>query len=189
MPESASEKGMTVTMDENKYTLADAAGITYLDKGNARFFKDGDFIGAEITGEDGERVSHKRVWLHRSFPFDRPNEYISVQNKDQEELGLIRRIGDFDSDEAKIITDELERKYYTPAVSRIITLKETRGFSFWRVITDSGELNFTLQDTSKSIVRIGADRAFIFDICGNRYEIKSLSALDKNSYRKLELYL
>ncbi len=176
-------------MSDNKFTLADAAGIVYLSAANSTFFKEGDFIGAEIENKEGERVRHERVWLHRSFPFDRPNEYISVQNKDQEELGLIKNISDFDDGTQKVINDELERKYYTPNVLKIITLKETRGFSFWKVMTDTGEQNFTLQDTSKSIVRIGEDRAFIFDICGNRYEIKSLSALDKNSYRKLELYL
>lgn len=176
-------------MNESVFTLADAAGIVYLTKDNAVFFKEGDFIGAEIRGEDGECVRHQRVWLHRSFPFDMPFEYISVQNKDQEELGLIRSIDAFDKESQELITAELERKYYTPTVTKIMTLKETRGFSFWRVMTDAGELNFTLQDTSKSIAKIGKDRAFIFDICGNRYEIKSLSALDKNSYRKLELYL
>lgn len=176
-------------MSENKYTLADAAGIVYLDPSNARFFKEGDFIGAEIRGEDGNYVRHSRVWLHRSFPFDMPLEYVSVQNKDQEELGLIRDISAFAEEEKTVLTGELERKYYTPEIKKIMTLKETRGYSFWRVITDSGELNFTVQDTSRSIARIGADRAFVFDICGNRYEIKSLSALDKNSARKLELYL
>ena len=176
-------------MNESTFTLADAAGIVYLTKENARFFKEGDFIGAEIKNKEGEAVFHQRVWLHRSFPLDMPFEYISVQNKDQEELGLIKNVDDFDEAAKALITAELERKYYTPAVTRIMTLKETRGFSFWRVMTDAGELNFTLQDTSKSIVRIGNDRAFIFDICGNRYEIRSLSALDKNSYRKLELYL
>ncbi|MBQ2729940.1 MAG: DUF1854 domain-containing protein [Clostridia bacterium] len=176
-------------MSEKVFTLADAAGIVYLEKENVRFFKEGDFIGAVIKGEDGEEVTHKRVWLHRSFPFNMPFEYISVQNKDQEELGLIRSLSVFDEGERALLTAELERKYYTPKISRIMTLKETRGFSFWRVMTDAGELSFTLQDTSKSISRIGADRAFVFDICGNRYEIESLSALDKNSYRKLELYL
>ncbi|MBR6676372.1 MAG: DUF1854 domain-containing protein [Clostridia bacterium] len=176
-------------MKDSVFTLADAAGIVYLTKDTAHFFKEGDFIGADIKGEDGETTHHLRVWLHRSFPLDMPFEYISVQNKDQEELGLIKSISDFDADERDIITAELERKYYTPTVTKIITLKETRGFSFWRVMTDAGELSFTLQDTSKSIARVGADRAFIFDICGNRYEIRSLSALDKNSYRKLELYL
>ncbi len=176
-------------MNENKYTLADAAGIVYLSSENATFFKEGDFIGAEIKNEDGEVVRHTRVWLHRSFPFDRPNEYISVQNKDQEELGLIKDISAFDKAIAEIIIAELERKYYTPEIKKIMTLKETRGFSFWKVMTDTGEQSFTVQDTSKSIVRIGGDRAFVFDICGNRYEIKALSALDKKSYRKLELYL
>ena len=179
--------------DVSKYTLADAAGIIYLDSTNAKIFKDGDFIGADITApdENGEMktTSHKRVWLHRSFPFDMPFEYISVQNKDQEELGLIRNISVFSDEEQALLVGELERKYYTPKVLKILTLKETRGFSFWKVTTDSGEQSFTLQDTSKSIVRIGGDRAFVFDICGNRYEIESLSALDKKSYRKLELYL
>lgn len=176
-------------MSENVYTLADAAGIRYLNGENSRFFRDGDFIGAEMEGEDGETVRHGRVWLHRSFPLDMPDEYISVQNKDQEELGLIRSISVYDEETARLLKDELNRKYYTPTITRIITLKETRGFSFWKVMSDSGELTFTLQDTSKSISKIGNDRAFIFDICGNRYEIKSLSALDKKSARKLELYL
>ena len=180
-------------MTDKKYTLADAANIVYLSGENAVFFKSGDFLGARITAadENGEmkECEHARVWLHRSFPFDMPFEYISVQNKDQEEIGLIRKLGDFSPDEQALLRDELERKYYTPKVKKILTLKETRGFSFWKIISDAGELSFTLQDTSKNVVRIGRDRAFIFDICGNRYEIESLSALDKNSARKLELYL
>ena len=182
-------------MSENKniYTLADAAEIVYLTKENAKFFKNCDFLAAEITApdEDGnlKTEKHERVWLHRSFPFNMPEEYISVQNKDQEELGLIKKLSDLASDEVDLVRAELERKYYTPKLKKIITLKETRGFSFWQVITDAGELSFTLQDTSRSIAKIGEDRAFVFDICGNRYEIESLKALDKKSFRKLELYL
>lgn len=182
-------------MSDNKniYTLADAAGIVYLTEENAAFFKSCDFLGAELTlpDENGEMKTERfeRVWLHRSFPFNMPFEYISVQNKDQEELGLIRSLSAFSEETAELIRAELERKYYTPKIEKIITLKETRGFSFWRVISDAGELTFTLQDTSRSISRLGEDRAFVFDICGNRYEIESLSALDKKSFRKLELYL
>ena len=176
-------------MEKNIYTLADAANIVYLDKSNCSFFAEGDFIGAEIETGEGERERHQRVWLHRSFPFVMPFEYVSVQNKDQEELGLIKNISDFDEETQELLKEELSRKYYTPVITKIMTLKETRGFSFWKVMTDAGELSFTLQDTSKSISKIGENRAFIFDICGNRYEIESLSALDKNSYRKLELYL
>ena len=179
--------------NKNVYTLADAAEIVYLNKDNAKFFKSCDFLGAELTLPDEEgnlkTEKYERVWLHRSFPFNMPEEYISVQNKDQEELALIKSLSDLPEEAATLVREELERKYYTPKLKKIITLKETRGFSFWQVITDAGELSFTLQDTSKSIARISEDRAFIFDICGNRYEIESLKALDKKSFRKLELYL
>ena len=179
--------------NKNVYTLADAAEIVYLNKDNAKFFMSCDFLGAELTLPDEEgnlkTEKYERVWLHRSFPFNMPEEYISVQNKDQEELALIKSLSDLPEEAATLVREELERKYYTPKLKKIITLKETRGFSFWQVITDAGELSFTLQDTSKSIARISEDRAFIFDICGNRYEIESLKALDKKSFRKLELYL
>jgi len=179
--------------NKNVYTLADAAQIVYLTEENAKFFKNGDFLGAELTlpDEEGNLKTERfeRVWLHRSFPFNMPWEYISVQNKDQEELGLIRKVSDLGEGSEAFVKEELLRKYYTPKITKIKTLKETRGFSFWQVISDAGELSFTLQDTSRSIAKISEDRAFVFDICGNRYEIESLSALDKKSFRKLELYL
>ena len=179
--------------NKNVFTLADAAKIVYLNGENAKFYKNSDFLGAELTLPDEEEnlktEKHERVWLHRSFPFNMPEEYISVQNKDQEELALIKSLSDLPDEAAALVREELERKYYTPKLKKILTLKETRGFSFWQVLTDAGELSFTLQDTSRSIAKISEDRAFIFDICGNRYEIESLKALDKKSYRKLELYL
>ena len=46
-----------------------------------------------------------------------------------------------------------------------------------------------LKDTFKSIIRVGDDRAIVVDADANRYEIESLSALDRNSFRKIELYL
>ena len=63
------------------------------------------------------------------------------------------------------------------------------GTSLWKCNTDAGELEFTLQDTSRSISVIDGDKAVIVDANGNRYEISPISALDKKSMRKLEIYL
>ena len=63
------------------------------------------------------------------------------------------------------------------------------GFSYWQVETDLGEMDISLQDTYRSINRIGEVRAIVTDIAGNRYEIENLDALDRSSRRKLELYL
>ena len=57
------------------------------------------------------------------------------------------------------------------------------------VETPGGIRIMNLKDTFKSIIRVGDDRAIVVDADANRYEIESLSALDRNSFRKIELYL
>ena len=186
---------MEITTDKNdkaengeKITgLFEAAGVVYLDFGNCRFVKHGDFLGAEISV--GEAKSYGRVWLHRSFPYELPENYISVQDADGEEIGLIRSLDSYDEEQKALIGAELARKYYTPKIERILSLKETHGTSFWKCLTDAGELSFTLQDTSRSISKVGGDAAVITDMFGNRYRIASLKGLDKKSMRKLEIYL
>ena len=80
-------------------------------------------------------------------------------------------------------------KYFSAKIIKIISVEEKFGNSVWMVETSNGHRVMTLKDTFKSIIRIGDDRALIVDEDANRYEITSLSSLDKNSFRKIELYL
>lgn len=183
-------KNTAKSTEENREKITglfEAAGIVYLDFDNCRFIKRGDFLGAKIN--TGEAKEYERVWLHRSFPYEKPENYISVQDSDGEEIGLLRSLDSFDEEQKALIISELARKYYTPEIKKIISLKETHGTSFWKCVTDAGELSFTLQDTSRSISRVGEDSAVITDMFGNRYRISSLKRLDKKSMRKLEIYL
>ena len=173
---------------ENSVSLKEAANIKFLTPEEASFYQNGDFVGAEIKEEDGKK-EYDRIFLHRTFPFEMPDNYISVQNSDSDEIGMIRALSDFDNKTQEILSGELQRKYYTPKITKILSLKETRGYSYWKVLSDAGEITFTLQDTQRSISKVGADRAFITDICGSRYEIPSLENFDKKSMRKLEIYL
>ena len=68
-------------------------------------------------------------------------------------------------------------------------VKERFGFSYWDAETSAGRLTFTLQDTFKSMVRAGGGRLFLFDVDGNRFVIEDTEALDRRSYKKIELYL
>lgn len=172
-------------MEEKRITLDEAAGLSYLTAESISFSKKGDFPAAKLANG----TEYDRVWLHRVFPFDLTEEFISVQTKDNEEIGIIRRISDFDADTQNILRRELERKYFVPKIRKIVTLRERRGFSYWKVETDIGEMELSLQDTYRSITKINEDRVFITDISGNRCEIESVSALDRKSQKKLELYL
>ncbi len=172
-------------MEDKRITLDEAAGLSYLSPEDIYFSKNGEFPRAKLA--DGEE--YDRVWLHRVFPFDLSDEFISVQTKDNEEIGIIRRLSDFDEEVQKILCDELDRKYFIPKIKKILTLKERRGFSYWKVETDIGEMELSLQDTYRSLTKIGDDRLFVNDISGNRFEIESLAALDRKSKKKLDIYL
>lgn len=130
-----------------------------------------------------------RVLFHRAFPFEKPEEYISVQDEDGREYGIIRKLSDFDGKGRDIVDKALSRKYFCPEIKRIRKLQEQFGYSCWEVDTDVGAMELVLKDTFGSIIRISDIYLIINDISGNRYVIPDVSALDRKSYRKIELYL
>jgi hypothetical protein len=180
---------MENTEIKNEIMLEDAAQIIKLDGSNASFEMKNGFLTMTLK-KDGEEKHYDRVFLHRAFPHELLWEYISVTGEETREIGLIYSIKDFDSEAEAILKTEIERKYYSPAIAEINSVKERYGFSYWRVKTEDGrQLSYTMQDTFRNIIHTGEDSAMLVDVDGNRYTIKSISGLDRNSYRRIELYL
>ncbi len=155
--------------------------------------KDRPAVETVALGDGKVEKIAERIFLSRAFPFDMPYEYISVLDRDKKEIGFIRTLDDFDEPERTLLKNELETKYYTPVIKRIIQVKERYGFSYWKCECEFGEHSFTLRDTFRSIIKAykpnGAQRIYILDIDGNRYEIPDVEKLDRMSYKKIELYL
>ncbi len=164
------------------------SGVLFLTRENAAFRKSGDFLALDLKTESGE-TSHARVFLHRCFPFDSADAFISVLDRDSTEIGLIRTLDALDNASRALVEEELARKYFCPKITQITSIKEKFHFSHWCVATELGTLEFTVRDTYRSMLRIGAERVFISDVDGNRYEIERLSALDKKSLRQIDTYL
>ena len=164
--------------------------VKKIDKSNATFCMKNGFLSMTKKEENGEEKVYDRVFLHRAFPFELLWEYISVLDTDQIEAGIIFNIEDFDEEAKKLLTEELERKYYEPRIKSIVSLKERYGFSYWEVIcTDGRNVKFTMQDTFRNIIRVGEDRAILLDVDGNRFVIESVMGLDRKSHKKIELYM
>ena len=156
-----------------------------ISKENATFSMKNGFIFMACP-KDAEP---RRVFLHRDFPFDHPWAYISVLSAENMELAFIQSVDLFEGEEKEIIVRELERKYYTPSIKKILSVKDRFGFSYWDVETETGKVTFTLQDTFKSISRAGDKKLFFSDVDGNRFVIENIEALDRKSHKKIELYL
>ncbi len=156
-----------------------------ISKENAKFIMKNGFLFMACP-KDAEP---RRVLLHRDFPFDHPWSYISVLSTDNVELAFMQSVDLFDDEDKALIVRELERKYYTPSIKKILSVKDRFGFSYWDVETESGKVTFTLQDTFKSISRAGDNKLFFSDVDGNRFVIEDIEALDRKSHKKIELYL
>ena len=180
----------------------DLAEILYLTKDNARFYlTQNGFPAMEAVipkrGDDLELVADKtpvkqdfgRVYFHRCFPFETPDEFISVLDKDGREYGLILKLSEFPEDARKIISDELNRKYLCPIIKKINSLKDKLGYSYWEVETDLGLMSFSTHDTYRNMAKVGDGIVIVTDVDGNRYKIQNVAELDKKSYKKIELYL
>ena len=164
-------------------SLAEISVTVWLTPENAEFSLENGLLYLTLNGE------RHRVTLFRQFPFDLLWEYISVLDEDERELGIVRDIAVFAEDTRALLERELKKRYYTVTVTKILSVKERFGFSYWRVTTTEGEWKFTLRDTMKSISSVNGRRVFFTDVNGNRFEIPDMSALDPKSRKSLELYV
>ena len=169
--------------EKKERTLEDLSVTNWLTPQNASFMIKNGFL--YIKQEEKE----ERVFLYRQFPFEIQWEFISVMDSDKQEIGILRSIEQFDQETKALLVKELVRRYYTPVIERIFSVKERYGFSYWKVKTPDGEMNFTLQDTFRSMIRAGENRLLLLDVNGNRFEIPDVTALDRKSYKKIEHYL
>ncbi len=164
-------------------SLAELSVTVWLTPENAEFYMKNNFLYLKHNGEE------QRAFLVRQFPFECEWDFISVLNEEQEEMGIVRSTSLFEGSAREILEEELRRRYYAPIIQSIQNVKERYGFSYWKVQTREGEVSFTLHDTYRSLIRAGEKRLILLDVNGNRFEIPDVSALDRKSYKKIELYL
>jgi len=152
---------------------------------------EGGFVSLEFTGEDGEKKVYSRVTFHRCFPFSGPENYISVREpeRDGREIGLIEDLNNLPADAKEMIIEQLELRYFAPVITKIRSIKEEYGYSYWDVVTDRGPCRFTVRMGGSNVYSIGVNRYLVNDIDGNRFEIPDLYKLTAREIKLLDLYI
>ena len=140
--------------------------IEYLDANSVRFEQtDGGFLSLKI----GRRKPYKRVHLYRVFPLSEPSRLISVRDEEDNEIGMIESLAAFPPEMVKMILEELDRRYFSPVIERLISLKDEFGYTYWDAETDAGVCRFTVKGGGSNVIHISDDTLLIVDVDGNRF--------------------
>lgn len=140
---------------------------------------------AELEAELPDGSVHAPVEPVRTFPLTQPDQYISLLDAHKNELGLIEDINQLQKADQTLLTEELQKCYFMPRITKIHSLEGQFGVTQWEAETDSGSVFFDLRSRN-DITSLDGGRVLIRDIDGNRYEIANYHQLDPKSIALLE---
>ncbi|MBE3576107.1 MAG: DUF1854 domain-containing protein [Limnochordales bacterium] len=160
---------------------------------------DGGSGGAGSTCADGAGTSdsfagdrteeYSRVTVYRSFPLSRPDEFISVRDAQGKEIGIIEDLRALPPEMQKLLREELDRRYFTPTIQRVLSVKEEFGYSYWEVETDRGWRRFTMRNSHENVLTVGERGLILIDVDGNRFAIPDYQSLTPAAFRQIESML
>ncbi len=142
--------------------------------------------GSRPHVEIENRVCLLHARFRRCFPLTLADEYISLHDSSGAEVGILKDLSKMDAASREAIADELDAFYFTPALSRILSLKAEASMWKWEVETQRGEVVFYLRGVRDSVHEVAPNRWQIYSVDGQRYEIRDLNELDQRSQNLFE---
>ncbi|MDE0301353.1 MAG: DUF1854 domain-containing protein [Candidatus Poribacteria bacterium] len=134
-------------------------------------------------------VCYLRVTFRRILPLSDPDNYISLGVGDDVEIGIVVDPSKLNLESRQIVLEELDKRYFTPAITRIHRVKERFGVHEWDVDTSRGRANFSVQGLHQNIKQVAPARILVTDVRGNRYDLPDYRKLDPNSFAQIQRYL
>jgi len=144
-------------------------------------------VALRIEIADDRCIPNARV--RRAFPLSTPQDYLSLQGGDGKEVAVLRNLAGLAPETRELLNEELDRRYFTPRIERILILKAEAGMWRFQVETQRGAAEFFVRNWRDSAVEISRNRWQIQSVDGVRFEILDITALDPVSLRLLDQLL
>ena len=173
--------------EKMKAESADLLELRYLTKENAKFERTpGGFV--KLTYKD---KTYDRVGVYRTFPVTQPEEFISIREADEKarEIGVIEKLSELSPEQAKMLKEQLDLRYFTPEITKIFDIKTEYGYGYFHVMTTYGECRFTIHNGGSSVISLTDTRIVINDLDGNRFEVPDIMKLTVAERKKLDLFI
>jgi hypothetical protein len=172
-------------MTDAPMTLLAASRLELLDPQSLTFAWHDAYLRLTIR----ERASWLRVGVIRCFPLGKPNTHWSVRDAANKEIGLILEPSQLDRDSQSALKREIERRYVSTSIRRIISISERYGIFEWTIDSDRGPVTFSTRLGKEASFRPSPGRWIIIDTEGRRFEVRDLAALDAQSTTLLAFHL
>jgi len=151
---------------------------------NGSLFRDAeDRLIFEMNG-----VRYEDVKSIRMFPITDPDHWMSLCDKEGDEIVCIEDMEALPVDMQELIREDLQAREFAPVITKVISISVATDPSEWHVITDHGKTSFTLNDED-DIHRLSDFRILVIDSYGIRYLIPDIRQMDNPSRRILSNYI
>ena len=137
---------------ENNNISPDTLKTEYVDPDSCVFsMTENGFLSLELNGE-----KYPRVFLTRSLPVTRPDDYICISDTEKNEIGIIQQTDAFSEDQQKLIREELAQRYFCPCITSIEAIKEKMGHFYFDVHIGEYKKSFTVIATAEAVYSVSS---------------------------------
>jgi hypothetical protein len=143
--------------------------------------------------QDGQlwaRVGEREcpVWVRRCFPWAAPGEWVSLRDRDEDEVALVRELGELDDESRAALERALGEAGFVVEVTGVEHVEDEIEIRTFRVRTEHGVRSFqTLRDEWPQEMPGGG--LLIKDVAGDLYRVPAPEALDRRSRKKLVAFI
>lgn len=148
------------------------------------FLREGKLF-IRFHGQDHD-ISVSPVWTR---PLTARGREVSLIDPSRREVMRVRDPDALDPESRHLLMSVLESKYLIPVIHKILDVRAHLGTLYWRVLTDAGARHFALKDPAENVMWLSGDHVILRDCMGNRYEIESISRMDRQSRNKMSLVI
>jgi len=122
----------------------------------------------------------KAVQVHRCFPWSEPARFLSLRDRENREVAMVRSLNDLCADSREALEGALLEAGFVLRVTRIVDVDEEVEIRTWRVETEQGPRSFQtrLDDWPWEVPGGGI---VIRDVAGDLYHVADPEGLDEKS--------
>lgn len=150
----------------------------FIENDNARITLRADML---LDVELYSGLKFEAVEARRLFPITGSRKFITLLDKEEKEVAVIRDLGTLMPESRKATEEALRQYYLIPKIEKITDISEK--FRTIRVTaqTNHGTCYFELNDRAHNLKVLFDGRVLIRDTNDNRYEIPDVKKLDRKS--------